>query len=127
MGKIGVTRYLTILDSDQAVLFDLDPDLLVVIDKAGNIVRVNRAFEDVVGYTRYQICGIGVGLSRFIVMEDIIRFIRSFDHPGENQANMFRFSRHGGGETVCCLIKWQCRRGRSYLVFRPQRIHDPRA
>ena len=122
MDKIGVTKYLTILDSDHAVLFDLEPHLLVVLDKAGNIVRVNRAFEDVVGYTRYQICGVGVGLSRFIVMDDIIRFIRSFDHPGENQANMFRFSHHGGGETVCCLIRWQYRHGRSYMVMR--RVHD---
>jgi PAS domain S-box-containing protein len=117
VGKIGVTRYLTILDSDQAFFFDLAPYLLVVLDKAGNIVRVNRAFEETVGYTRYQICGVGIGLSRFIVMDDLIRFIRSFDHPGDNPANMFRFSKHGGSNTICYLLKWQVRHGRSFLIF----------
>lgn len=114
--KRGVTEYLTILDDDQAVFFDLVPFLLVVIDKAGNIVRVNRAFEETIGYTRHQVCGVGVGISRFIVMEDIIRFVHSFDDM-KAEKPPFRFMHNGGGEVVCRLIKWQYRRGRGFLIF----------
>lgn len=114
----GVTQYLSILDDDQAVFFDLIPLLLVVIDRAGNIVRVNKAFEETVGYTRYEICGINVGLSRFVVMEDIIKFIRAFDETKHSTDTSFRFMRKGGGGSVCRLMRWQYRRGkRSFLIF----------
>lgn len=117
MAKHGVTQYLSILDDDQAIFFDFIPLLLVVIDKAGNIVRVNKTFEDTVGYSRFQICGTGIGLSRFVVMEDIIKFIHGFDETKHPADSSFRFQRNGGGEVWCRLIKWQFRRGRSFLIF----------
>lgn len=125
IGKRGVTQYLSILDDDQAVFFDLTPLLLVVIDKAGNIVRVNKAFEDTVGYSRYEICGINVGLSRFVVMEDITKFIHAFDETKHPKDQSFRFMRKGGGGSVCRLMRWQYRRGgRSFLIFARLRDYD---
>lgn len=120
----GVTKYLTVLDSDQAIFFDLTPLLLVVIDRAGNIVRVNKAFEDTVGYTRYEICGINVGLSRFIEIGDLIKFIRAFDETKHSDTS-FRFMRKGGGGSICRLMRWQYRRGgRSFLIFAKLRDYD---
>lgn len=118
IGKRGVTQYLSILDDDQAVFFDFIPLLLVVIDRAGNIVRINKAFEDTVGYSRYEICGINVGLSRFVVMEDIIKFIRAFDETRHPSNSDFRFRHKDGREIWCRLIRWQYRRNhRSFLIF----------
>jgi PAS domain S-box-containing protein len=41
--------------TDIEALFDLSPDLLCFIDSKGFFIRVNRAFEDALGYTREEL------------------------------------------------------------------------
>lgn len=113
MAKYGVTTFLQTLESDSVEFFELIPDLLVVLDRDGRVVRVNRSFERTLGCKRTEIYG--QGLARVVLVDDLAMFIRAFKNP---ESQPFRLLRKDDGVVMCKLIKWQYRHGRSFVVMR---------
>lgn len=115
VAKHGVTTFLQTFEDDVSIMFDVVPDLLVVLDNQGTIKRVNKAFEQATGRNRYEVYG--QGLSQFVLIDDLARFLRSFT-AAEKDKQSFRLLHRDSGVVTCALIKWRNQRGRSYIVMR---------
>lgn len=103
--KHGVTEFLSIFQGTGATFSDLEPDLLVVLDRNGAIKWVNPAFEKATGYTEYE--SIGRSLSFCISMTDL-----------ENMSPRFHFLKKGGGTVKCETVAWRYRNQQHYAIFR---------
>jgi PAS domain S-box-containing protein len=113
MARRGVTRFLESLESDQAVFFDLAPDLLVVLDEEGVVKRVNPAVERALGRNRLEL--IGRPFAQLVLSEDHLRFVGAFTSARERT---FRLLHKENGVVTCRLMVWGSRSGRGYIVMR---------
>ncbi len=115
----GVTEFLTVFSDIGTMFFDLERDLLVVLDEVGNISRVNPAFERLL--ERPEASVLGQELIRYVALDDLAKFIRSFDTT--QTATTVRLLKRGQGEVAVTLIAYKFRRTdgglRGYLVLRP--------
>ncbi len=119
MVKRGVTDFLRAFEDAGTIFFDAETDLLVVLDECGNVSRVNPAFEKVLGYEESQI--LHQEIIRFIYLDDLASFIRSFDTALKPAA--VRMLKRERGEVRVKLIAYRFKRTdaglRGYLVLRP--------
>jgi PAS domain S-box-containing protein len=117
--KRGVTDFLQVFEDVGATFFDIERDVLIVLDECGNISRVNPAFERYLG--RQEINVIHHEIIRYIHPGDLAAFIRSFDTSVAPQP--IRMVRWDDGELVVKLLAWKFKRTdegqRGFLVLRP--------
>lgn len=117
--KHGVTEFLSIFQDVTTTFFDLERDLLVVLDEVGNIYRVNPAFEKQLGRTEAQ--SLHYEMIRLVHEDDLAAFIRSFDATTKPQP--IRLLKREHGEIVVKLIAFKFTRVeeglRGFLVLRP--------
>jgi PAS domain-containing protein len=109
----GVTDFLAVFEGIATTFFDLETDLLVMLDEAGNISRVNPAFERALGYRELDM--LGVAMIRLVDVNDWAVFIRAFS---AFETQPFRLLCSGEGEISVRLIAARFRAGRGYLVLR---------
>ena len=76
MVKHGVTEFLQIFESIGRQFFDLETDLLIVLDETGAIERVNPAFERITGYAESDV--LRVPIIKIIDNRDWSKFLNSF-------------------------------------------------
>lgn len=93
--------------------FNLETDLLVVLDEQGNIARVNPAFEQTLGYREANV--LGVSLISLVSVNDWAAFIKSFNAP---HPPVFRLLHSVSGESEVRLVAARFRQGRGFLVMR---------
>lgn len=113
----GVTDFLNIFKSVGATFFDIETDLLIVLDEVGNIKRVNPAFQRELGRPEHSI--LHCELIRLIHEDDLATFIRSFDTTLKPQP--FRLLKREGGEVAVRLISFKFTNtdeGHGFLVLR---------
>jgi len=113
VAKHGVTEFLNVFHDVGSTFFDIESDLLIVLDKTGNIERVNPAFERELGRTEAEVWG--MPLIRLVRMDDWARFLRTFTaiHP-----EPVRLMKKGEGEIVVTLAGCRFRQGRGFLILR---------
>jgi PAS domain-containing protein len=114
----GVTDFLDAFQDVGSTFFDLEIDLLVVLDERGNIARVNDAFERELGRDEFSV--LRLELIRLVHEDDLAAFIRSFDTSSNPPP--VRLLRRDSGDVVVRLIAYRFRRTdeglRGYLVLR---------
>jgi PAS domain-containing protein len=104
----GVTDFLSIFQDDRSIFFDAETDILIVLNDAGAIERVNPAFERLLN--RPEASVLNLLLTHFMRID--------------NQAtDPIRFLKWGGGEIGVQLIAYRFARTeqgkRWYLILRP--------
>ncbi len=115
----GVTDFLRAFEDFGTTFFDIERDLLVVLDEVGNISRVNPAFERALGRTEASV--LGNELIRYVIADDLAKFIRSFDTTLSPAP--VRLLKREQGEVTVRLLAFKFKRSdeglRGYLVLRP--------
>lgn len=101
--KRGVTEYLDVFQNTGAVFFDIEPDLLIVVDGQGNIERVNPAFERATGYHEADIRN-----------TPVIQLAR----PEAYHPKILCVLHKNGGIVRCKLVAYRHRAQRVFLVMR---------
>ena len=101
----GVTEFLEVFDSDKSIFFDIETDLLITLDDGGNIVRVNPAFERMLGYRECEV----IDKSLILILD--LQTMRQ----GEQK---FNFLKRGGGEVACRIVAWKYKNRQHYAIFR---------
>ncbi len=116
----GVTEFLRIFENVVTTFFDIERDLLVVLDEVGNIARVNPAFEKCLERTEAQV--LHYELIRLVHEDDLAAFIRSFD--ATTKPPRVRLLKREQGEIVVRLVAFKFTRTdeglRGFLVLRPE-------
>ena len=109
----GVTEFLSIFQDVGATFFDIESDLLIVLDKDGNIDRINPAFEKALNRTEAEV--LGMGIIRFVMVDDWAKFIRGFSatHP-----EAVRMLCKESGEIMVRLVACRFKAGRGFIVLR---------
>lgn len=119
MVKHGVTEFLSVFSDVGATFFNLESDLLIVLDEDGNISRVNPAFETTLGWAESNV--LGQGIIRLVWMEDWAKFMHAFDVQQRN--TVFHLLHSEQGVVSVNLIAYRFKRTdagqRGYLVLRP--------
>lgn len=87
------------------MFFDLETDLLVTLDEGGNILRVNPAFEKVLGYREAEV----IDKSLILILSLPIL---------DWKTPQIRFLKRGGGEVVCKIVAWKYKNKQHYAIFR---------
>jgi PAS domain-containing protein len=127
MPKRGVTEFLKAFEDVGTTFFDVEVDLLVVLDESGNISRVNPAFEQALN--RLEPSVLRHGLISYIHPDDLAIFMHSFD-PATSPI-MFRLLRTGHGAVPVRLVAYKFKRTdagqRGYLILRRAIEHETRA
>lgn len=125
MSRRSVTQFLKAFNSYSQKFFEMEPDLQIVLDAQGNIIKVNPAFERLLGYAEHEVKGIHIGA--LVHGDDTAKFIRSFSLISGLYS--FRLLRHSGGEVEVSMIASQFVRvldeaGREcFLILRPTKGH----
>jgi PAS domain S-box-containing protein len=114
VAKRGVTEFLQVFQDVGATFFDLETDVLVVLDDRGNIERTNPAFARVLGYTEHDV--FGCGLVQFVTVDDLAKFIKAFNWVPRPES--FRMLHRGGGVINMKLVAARFRNRKGYLVLR---------
>lgn len=120
MGKQrhGVTDFLQAFTDVGTTFFDVETDLLIVLDDQGNVERVNKAFERTLNRQEHEM--LGRPLVVIVADEDLAKFIKAFYDPGKSQP--FRLLRHSSGVVTVRLVAYRFKREpdyqRGYLVLR---------
>lgn len=104
--KRGVTDFLEVFEGDSTIFFDIETDILVKLDGGGNILRVNPAFERVLGYSERDV--IGKSLIEISAMHDLDQL----------DPKAFRLLRKNGGEVIVKVEKWKYHKYCHYAIFR---------
>lgn len=112
----GVTEFLRAFEDIGTTFFDIETDLLLVLDEQGNIRRTNPAFTRVTGYTEAE--ALGKGLFRFVCVDDWAVFLRSFTSPSPA---IVRILHKESGMIRVQLIAYRFKSSQGYLAFRPMR------
>ena len=76
MAKHSVTEFLDAFRDYRVAAFDLETDLIIGLDKDGNIAVVNPAFEKVLGYREENM--LHKPIVHFVSIHDLSKFIRIF-------------------------------------------------
>lgn len=122
--KRGVTDFLNTLESDSQILFEAEPDIMIVLDAQGNIKRVNPAFERALNRHEHEV--LGLPIVALVHIQDMARFIRAFST--ESGAGPFRMLRRNSGAVEMVLVAFKFRRvndnqgRRGFLILRPMRL-----
>ncbi len=118
MAKHSVTAFLHAFEDFGTTFFDIERDLLIVLDETGNISRVNPAFERILDRTEASV--LGQEMIRLVELDDLAKFIRSFDTTLEPAA--VRLLKRGCGEVMVKLIAYRFKKTdeglRGYLILR---------
>ena len=96
-----------------ATFFDIETDLLIVLDENGDIERVNPAFTRVLGYSESEV--LRVQLLRLIPSNDWSAFLNAFTAP---QPKAFRVMCKEQGEVTVRLVAVRFRAMRGFIVLR---------
>lgn len=117
----GVTDFLTAFTDATATFFDVESDLLVVLDEHGDIERVNPAWERMLN--RPEKDCIGRPIIVFVFHEDFARFMRAFQNVTRSEP--FRLLHYEHGVVTVRLVAYRFKRmveyQRGFLVMRPIR------
>jgi PAS domain S-box-containing protein len=116
MARRGVTEFLRAFEDVGQTFFDIESDLLIVLDEHGNIERVNPAFERLLDRKEADV--LGLGMIRLICIDDWATFLRSFTSPNQPAVRMLRREQ---GEIVVKMIAVRFKGQRGFLAFRPVR------
>lgn len=114
MARRGVTEFLNVFQDVGTTFFDIESDLLVVLDGQGNIERVNPAFERMLGYSESDV--LGMAIIRLVKMDDWAAFLRTF--TSTNPAPV-RLLCKGQGEIGVRLVACRFKTQRGYIALRP--------
>jgi PAS domain-containing protein len=109
----GVTDYLDVFQSIGTMFFDLETDLLIVLDEQGNIDRVNPMFERLLG--RMEIEVLGMAIIRLVHVDDLAKFLKSFT---QLQPEPIRLLRHPDGEIAVRFIACRFKAQRGFIILR---------
>lgn len=119
MVKHGVTEFLSVFSDVGTTFFNLETDLLIVLDETGNISRVNAAFETTLGRSEADV--LGQGIIRLVAMDDWDKFMHAFDVL--QRSTKFRLLHSEQGLVTVSLIAYRFKRTdagqRGFLVMRP--------
>ncbi len=119
MAKHGVTEFLSVFNDVGIIFFDIESDLLVVLDEQGNIDRVNQAFERVLSLAEPDV--LGESIIKLILIDDWSKFLNSFDDLKRGKA--FHLLHKDAGLIKVQLVSYRFKRTdlgqRGYLVLRP--------
>lgn len=99
----SVTRFLRAFNSYSQKFFEMEPDLEIVLDAQGNIIKVNPAFEKTLGRAEHEVRGVHIG--QLINENDTAKFIRSFSLV--SGVYSFRMLQRGGGNVEVTMINAQ--------------------
>lgn len=113
MRKRGVTEFLRAFEDVGATFFDIEEDLLIVLDETGNVERVNPAFEKILNRRESEV--LGLGLIRLICIDDWATFLRSFTSP---HPPAVRLLKKESGEVLVRMIAFRFKSQRAFLAFR---------
>ena len=97
----GVTQYLKVFSSIVSTFFDLEVDLLIVLDEHGDILRVNPAFIKTLRRREAEV--LHQGIARYVAEEDLAKFLHAFEE--EDQHTPFRLLRGKQGFIQVVLVK----------------------
>lgn len=118
--KRGVTTWLDAFSQVMAVFFDLETDLLIMLDGSGRIARINPAGEQRLGYEPGGLHQ--VYLIELVSMGDLTVFIEDCRRTDIGETGReFNLLRRGGGLCRVRLVKFHFERliQQSYLILRP--------
>ncbi len=115
----GVTEFLQVFEDFGQQFFSLETDMLVMLDRNGNICRVNPAFETLTGYAESDVLGHGV--THFVDLNDLGKFLNAFTAV---KPSPFRMLHKGGGLVTMRLVSWRHRANKSYIILRRDELHD---
>ena len=105
----GVTEFLTVFQSDSQIFFDAESDLLICLDANGCILRVNPAFERILGYSEASV--LGTPISNLMLADDL-----------KSTSNMPRLLHKGAGLVTVSMIDYRYKNTdagkRWYLILR---------
>jgi PAS domain-containing protein len=114
--KHGVTEFLRAFEDVGTTFFDIETDLLIVLDEQGNIARVNPALEKSLNRRESEM--LGHGMMQLICIDDWATFLRSFTSPNQPP---IRLLVKDAGEIVVRMIAFRFKNQRGFLAFRPVR------
>jgi PAS domain S-box-containing protein len=117
VSKHGVTEFLRVFEDTTTVFFNIETDLLVVLDENGDINRVNPAFTRNLGYEETDV--LRMPIIRLVRSEDWSAFLNAFTAP---EPKPFRMLHQGEGEITVRLIAVRFKSGRGFIVLRKMRI-----
>ena len=119
MAKHGVTEFLKTFEDVGTTFFDIERDFLIVLDKDGNVERVNPAFEKALDMTESSM--LRQGIIRLVLMDDWAKFMRSFSDV--QRQTTFRLLHAGYGVVSVRLIAYRFKATdngqRGFLILRP--------
>ena len=113
----GVTEFLRAFEDVGQTFFDIESDLLIVLDEQGNIERVNPAFEQALNRKESEV--LGLGMIRLICIDDWATFLRSFTSPNPPAVRLLK---RDCGEIVVKMIAFRFKSQRGFLAFRRVRV-----
>lgn len=121
MPRHGVTEFLNVFQDIGATFFEISPDLHIVLDESGNILRVNPAFEK--NLNRSEIDVLGRGIIRYIHQDDLAKFMHSFDYADDSEKSpLFRLAKFEHGfitvRRVASKFRSTSDGQRGYLILR---------
>jgi len=113
VSKHGVTEFLALFADVGTTFFDIESDLLIVLDGQGGIERVNPAFERTLDRIESEV--LRVPIIQLIDANDWAKFIRGFTeiHP-----EAVRMLRKGNGDVLVRLVACRFKGGRGFIVLR---------
>lgn len=109
----GVTEFLGVFQDVATTFFDLESDILIVLDTRGDIERVNPAWEHVTGYTESEV--LRNAIIHYVDVDDYAVFIHAFTDP---HPKPFRMLHKGGGVVGVRLVACRFKQGRGFIVLR---------
>lgn len=121
MARHGVTEFLSTFSDVGIQFFDIETDILIVLDETGNIDRVNPAFEKILNRAEPDV--LGEPVIRLIFSGDWSRFLNSFNDL--QRGNVFHLLHKDVGLIKVQLTAYKFKHTplgqRGYLVLRPVR------
>lgn len=114
MARHGVTEFLRAFEDIGQTFFDIERDLLIVLNEHGDIERVNPAFERALG--RKESETLGLGMIRLICIDDWATFLRSFTMQDPPAVRLLKKEQ---GEVIVKMIAYRFKAQRGFLAFRP--------
>ena len=112
----GLTTFLHAFEDVGTTFFDIECDLLIVLDEHGNIERVNPAFERLLGRKESEV--LGQGMMHLVRIDDWATFLRSFTSPDPPPVRLLKREQ---GEIVVRMIAFRFKGQRGFLAFRRMR------
>ena len=115
----GVTDFLVAFKDVTTTFFDIETDLLVVLDADGDIERVNPVWVSILNRTEQE-C-IGRPIIVFVLSDDFARFMRAFNSIKHSES--FRLLHRDHGVISVKLVAYRFKKSadvqRGFLVMRP--------